>query len=433
MRASTGMWVLGVSLAASCLAVGGCKKDECLGADAQAQIDVQLSSLTSLGVANVDVMLIVNGGQPTTRRFDATRAMTSAVPTLSFVYAFGALNVAPRALVIKALAYDNAGKVVGSGQTSVTFTSDACNFFTVTLQPGKAPDAGLDGPRPEGPRIDGPKPDTFYITTGFAQIPKGTFTMGSLTTEPCRSVHDDEDRHEVKLTRDFEIKKTEVTQAEFLAAMGYNNSSFKSCGTDCPVELVTWHEATAYCNKLSTTKGLAPCYTCNGTEGATTCEETASYSGAKFYDCPGYRLPTEAEWEYAYRAGTTTAFYNGANDPSKCTECDDAKAILIAWHKCNGSGTTHAVAKLAPNAWGIYDMAGNVLEWCEDWYGKSFGLGAAVDPWGPATGAAPEPRRVARGGYWNYDPANLRAASREDIKPDRRLSEVGFRCVRTLP
>jgi hypothetical protein len=343
------------------LAAGGCKKDACLDAEPQAQIDVELSPLASLGVSNVDVTLTINNGAPSTRRFDAEPVMKRPVQTISFVYAFGAQPSAPRSLVIEATAYNNASQKVGSGRTNVpSFTPDACNFFTVTMQPSKPSDAG-----PDGPRLEGPKPEAGAVcgdnvispgeqcdgaalggksctdldlqgqltcvacsfagctTEGYAQLKAGAFTMGSGSQELCRSKDDDEDRHQVTLKHDFEIKITEATQGVFQAVMGYNNSAFKSCDVDatkCPVESVTWHEAVAFCNKLSGLKGLTPCYTCTGTEANTSCEEKEAYAGAKLYSCPGYRLPTEAEWEYAYRAGTTTAYYNGDLDvdPTLC-------------------------------------------------------------------------------------------------------------------
>jgi formylglycine-generating enzyme required for sulfatase activity len=302
------------------------------------------------------------------------------------------------------------------------------------------PDKGLpDGPTPDavqpdqGPP-DGPSPDTGVVVPGaWVTIPPAgttlpvTFSMGSPTGEPCQD--SDEDQHPVTLTHQFEITAHEVTQGVFQAVMGYNPSFFSSCGSSCPVEYVNWHEAAAYCNALSAKAGLASCYSCSGTGTSVSCGEATTYSGAGVYDCPGYRLPTEAEWEFAYRAGTTTAYPNGANDSSKCNTCSavDANANMIGWYCFNSGSTTHPVGQKAANAWGLRDMAGNVWEWCHDWYQISLGSSAATDPWGAVLGSG----RVLRGGSWYFGATHLRAAARRDLSPTNRPYDVGFRCART--
>ena len=256
----------------------------------------------------------------------------------------------------------------------------------------------------------------------FKDIPAGSFTMGSPSTESCRGI--DETQHKVTLTRGFQMSATEVPQGAFEELLGYNPSSFTDCGADCPVEQVSWHEAAAYCNALSDLDGRTPCYNCSGSGTNVTCQEHGAFTGSKLYQCPGYRLPTEAEWEYAYRAGTTTAFYNGAI--SSCFGSDD-NAGKIGWYSSNAGGTTHPAGQKDPNAWGLHDMAGNVWEWCHDGYKQDLGSAPATDP--VFAGSS----RVLRGGSWYNNPLTLRAAFRlNNLTPsNRNYFAVGFRCSRT--
>jgi formylglycine-generating enzyme required for sulfatase activity len=245
-----------------------------------------------------------------------------------------------------------------------------------------------DGSGGDGSGYDGP---------AYVLVSKGSFTMGSPPGEAGRS--SDETQHMVTLTRDFYLKATEVTQGEWRALMGDNPSSFGDCGDDCPVESVSWFQAVDYVNALSRSEGLEECYGGTGSE--------RSFVGL---DCRGYRLPTEAEWEYAARAGTLGARYG---------ELDD-----IAWYGANASAT-QPVGRKAPNDWGLHDMLGNVWEWTHDWYG-AYG-GAATDPVGPARGSG----RVSRGGGWDYVAALCRAAYRHRDHPVIRRSYLGFRPARS--
>jgi formylglycine-generating enzyme required for sulfatase activity len=261
----------------------------------------------------------------------------------------------------------------------------------------------------------------------YVAVSAGTFTMGSPASEPCRDVNEPE--HQVTLTRSFEIGITEVTQGAFNALMGYNPAVFKACGLGCPVEYLSWHEAAAFCNAMSEKEGLAQCYSCAGDRESVTCADATDYTGDKIFTCPGYRLPTQAEWEYAYRAGTTTAFYSGANGPDKCPPCPggDPNADSIGWYNCNSNNSTHPMMTKQANAWGIYDMGGNVAEWTHDWYEADLGTAAVSDPWGPATGQF----KGVRGGYWNSCSCSLRAAARSGgTDPAARGNDFGFRCVR---
>ncbi|MFH1132049.1 MAG: formylglycine-generating enzyme family protein, partial [Pseudomonadota bacterium] len=213
----------------------------------------------------------------------------------------------------------------------------------------------------------------------------------------------------------------EVTQEQFQSLMGYSPWFHTDCGKKCSVEWVNWHEAASYCNSLSKAEGKAVCYSCTGVKGDVECELTAN----NIYDCQGYRLPTEAEWEYAARGGTNSAFCNG-NIASCMTE--DTNAEKIAWYKVNSGGIVHPAGEKQPNAWGLYDMSGNVYEWTNDWYLSDLGTESKTDPVGPGDGT----ERVFRGGAWYFNAHHARSANRERFQPSKRFTFLGFRCVRSL-
>ena len=216
----------------------------------------------------------------------------------------------------------------------------------------------------------------------MVRIEPGSFTMGSYTEK------DEQPPHQVRFHYAFEIGKTEVTQAQWKAIMGNNPSNFKQCGGNCPVENVSWDDAQAFIGELNAQTGK------------------------------NYRLPTEAEWEYACRAGGQHEEY-----------CGNSLAG-IAWYEANSEGHTHPVATKRANAWGLYDMSGNVWEWVQDWY-----VGNYIEA--PVTGTertdGEHKYRVLRRGSWGDVPQDARAANRVGNDPALRLSSDGFRLARTLP
>ena len=234
------------------------------------------------------------------------------------------------------------------------------------------------------------------IAAGFVRIQPGSFTMGSPVGEEGRD--EDEVPHQVRITKAFDLKTTEVTQREWRAVMGANPAKFTACGDDCPVEQVSWPDAVEYCNKLSAAEKLPACY-----------------EGERFVGlgCTGYRLPTEAEWEYSARAGTTDATY-GARDQ-------------VAWFGDNSNNSTRPVGQKLANAWGLHDMLGNVWEWTSDWHGAY--TGDATDPVGPSSGQY----RVNRGGSWGNSARNVRAALRGDVVLGYRYFVLGLRLARSVP
>jgi len=257
------------------------------------------------------------------------------------------------------------------------------------------------------------------INYEMVRVPGGTFQMGS---------DDSQDRnasppHLVSLDG-FSMGKYEVTQEQYQAVMGYNPSYFHG-GTERepdagevqsrrPVESVSWYEAIEFCNKLSTMEKLQPVYTITDrtpSTGYPIMSATVTADRSK----NGYRLPTEAQWEYACRAGTATPWHSGTE-----TELGN-----YAWYDANSNDKTHEVGKKAPNAWGLYDMHGNVWEWCWDWYGD-YRNSWQAEPVGASSGSV----RVFRGGGWVSSAAYVRSAGRYYFTPSSRNRDLGFRLVR---
>ncbi|HMV68924.1 MAG TPA: formylglycine-generating enzyme family protein [Myxococcota bacterium] len=231
-------------------------------------------------------------------------------------------------------------------------------------------------------------------------IAPGNFTMGSPTTETDR--FSDEGPVEVRLSHGFELMQTEVTQSLWYAIEKTSPSSHQACG-DCPVEKVSWYDAVRFANDLSRSMELGEAYR---KVGETTWELVPGSTG--------WRLPTEAEWEYAARGGQRT-LYSGGDEVGS-----------VAWYNGNSGGSTHAVGTLRPNGWGLYDMSGNVWEWVWDVYGSS--LKGGLDPVAGGAGA-----RVYRGGCWGFTAALARVAYRNWWAPGRADDRLGFRLSRTVP
>jgi len=205
------------------------------------------------------------------------------------------------------------------------------------------------------------------------------------------------------------------------------------------VEWVSWHEAAAFCNALSDRAELPHCYTCAFEASGVRC--AWDQARASPVECPGYRLPTEAEWERVTRAGSTTATYGGDLESGQlyCAQPNGTMDAL-GWTCGNSGGGVHPVGELWANAWGLFDTLGNVREWCQDWATMTddpflgtvladYPAAALTDPWGPATGST----RIVRGGSWRGAAIDARAAARDHLSPGSRADDVGFRVVRTLP
>ena len=240
---------------------------------------------------------------------------------------------------------------------------------------------------------------TNSIGMKLTQIPAGEFMMGSPDSDStARSI--EKPQHRVRITKPFCLGVTEVTQGQYADVMGTNPSRYRELGPDAPVESVTWHDAQEFCRKLSNAE-----------------EEKAA--GQR------YRLPTEAEWEYACRAGSTGKYFFG----------DNAKHLGdYAWYWKNFDGKTHPVGLKKPNGWGLYDMIGNVWEWCADWYDEEVPSKQAArseyyansptnDPTGPSGGS----NRALRGGSLVTDAWHGRSAFRDWYKPDETDYSMGFR------
>jgi len=213
------------------------------------------------------------------------------------------------------------------------------------------------------------------IGAKFVLIPGGTFMMGAAVL------------HQVVISKPYYMEVTEVTQGQWRKVMGSNPSMFNTCGDDCPVDNISWVDVQEFIRRINQKEGVNK-----------------------------YRLPTEAEWEFACRAGSVTKDAPGAKED----EFGD-----YAWYDANSDRKTHPVARKKPNAWGLYDMHGNVSEWCQDWY-DDYPEGKVIDPKGPSSGQ----HKVLRGGSWLGSAVTLRSSFRGEDYAVVRCNDIGFRLVR---
>ncbi|MCL7489649.1 MAG: formylglycine-generating enzyme family protein [Desulfobulbaceae bacterium] len=347
----------------------------------------------------------------------------------------GTLTVATVLLfAVSAMAQTKVVVVPLGGSVGDAVAADVVKGKTFSSKAGK----GLTGTLEQHPMGQ-----TYTNSNGmtFNLIPAGTFTMGSPDgtgadpAEPGRYAN--ETQHVVTLTESFYMQATEVTQKQWQDVIG-NNPAGSNTGDNYPIETVNWFEAAYFANALSISEGRSECYTLTGCSpipagNGMECTGVSNNAG-----CTGYRLPTEAQWEYAARAGTTTAYANPVSFDATNVETGsgfNSNLHAMGWYLYNNTMTgynslaahpsgTKPVAQKQANLWGLYDMHGNVYEWCQDWWdGGAYSSDPVTDPTGDSTGSG----RVFRGGGW-YDYAwCARSAFRFNYTPGGRSGYLGFR------
>jgi formylglycine-generating enzyme required for sulfatase activity len=324
-------------------------------------------------------------------------------------------NISPQSgITVVVTAQNSSGNVRLQGQDSnVTIYADRQTISgEIQMVPPSDDTSPTDPPETDPPETDPPDSFTNDLGMTFNLIPAGAFTMGSPGSESGRDAN--ETQHQVTLTQAFYIQTTEVTQGQWRAVMGANPSFFQNCGENCPVESVSWEDVQEFLEQLNA-------------------QTTDGYT---------YRLPTEAEWEYAVRAGSETAFCSGditepeGNDPILNTlgwYYENSDAIYDECFEFGGEQDDERCIGLQPvesknpNAWGLFDMHGNVWEWCSDWYGD-YPTDGVSDPFGPSSGVS----RVFRGGCWINSAAGCRSAKRNENEPGFRSNGLGFRLAVAL-
>ena len=354
---------------------------------------------------------------------DGSATATTTTLTLTFSAAITGLSASD--ITLSGVGVTK-GTLSGTGPTYILPISGVTAGGTLTITVTKT-----------GYTISGSQTVTIYVFIEMVQVPGGSFEMGKEFNPNNDLVFDDVTPvHTVTLTG-FYIGKYEVTQAQWQAVMGSLPSDLTSNnygkGDNFPVYFVSWYDALVFCNKLSMAEGLTPAYRISGSTNPNdwgTVPEGFSSPNRAVWDAvevvsgsTGYRLPTEAQWEYAAKGG------NGS--PGNYTFAGSNNVDDVAWYDNNSGSATHAVGTKAPNGLGIYDMSGNVAERCWDWY-ETYSSGAQTDPTGASSGGS-TPSRVSRGGNWFNPPLTARSVQRSlvvDGNPYDRGRIWGFRVVR---
>jgi uncharacterized repeat protein (TIGR02543 family) len=373
----------------------------------------------SLSTTNNDTIRVINGVlQPSFNSVSANcfPTLTTTAITLTFSQAIPGLSADD--IILSGVPGVIKGQLSGTGPSYLLPISGFTQGGILSVSVSKA-----------GYTVGGPRTAFIYYTTPYAilielvTIPAGTFTMGSPANEPNRLSN--ETQHEVTLTG-FRMGKYQVTQEQYESIMGTNPSfrttpvSPETSTANRPVEQVSWYDALVFCNRLSMLGGVSPAYRINGSTdpedwGTVPTNSDATWNAVQIVEgSTGWRLPTEAQWEYACRARTATA-YNWGTDTIDPTQANFGFSL----------NRTTEVGSYASNAWGLYDMHGNVWEWCWDWI-DNYDNEVRTDPTGPVSGSS----RVRRGGSMGIPGEYLRSAMREYEVPNYRNNGTGFRLVR---
>ena len=323
-------------------------------------------------------------------------------PTFSVQKAYGSVEIAVKTAGTLYLSGERQGPIPAGGTAALSNLETDSYALEMRYEDGKTESKRVTIQKDRTVQVSFSYVPRPTIPEGFVLVEAGSFQMGSTDGDA-----DEKPVHSVTITKSFYMSQYEVTQKQWREVMGTSPSKFK--GDDLPVEQVSWYDAVEYCNKLSRKEGLTPCYSGSGEN--IRCDFSAN----------GYRLPTEAEWEYAARGGTKSGSYtySGSNTVDG-----------VGWYSGNSGNKTHAAGQKQPNELGLYDMSGNVWEWCWDWYDKGYYASSLpTDPKGPSGSSY----RVFRGGSWVSSAQDLRAAFRGGYTPSGRGDGLGCRPLRTGP